>query len=76
MTQTWAELLGDEAPAAAPQDEEERRGWFRRLRSSLSASGQALARELSSVFDPRDDEAWERIEEALQIGRASCRERV
>ena len=65
MTRTWAELLGDEAPAAAPEDDERRRGWFGRLRGSLSASRQALARELSSVFDPRDDEAWERIEEAL-----------
>ena len=62
MTRTWAEFLGD--PEDAPADEEEkRRGWFGRLRESLSASRQALTREL--LFDPGDEEAWERIEEAL-----------
>ena len=67
MTRSWAELLGDEGPGAVPEEEEEgRRSWFGRLRDSLSASRQALTRELASaVFDPGDDEAWERIEEAL-----------
>ena len=62
MTRTWAEFLGDDevAPAA---DDEKRRGWFGRLRESLSSSRQALTREL--IFDPSDEEAWERIEEAL-----------
>ncbi len=37
-----------------------------RLRDSLSKSRQALTRELTSaVFDPGDDEVWERIEESL-----------
>ncbi len=59
---TWAEFLGDpeEAPA---EDDVKRRGWLGRLRESLSASRQALTRDL--LFDPGDDEAWERIEEAL-----------
>jgi len=67
VTRSWAELLGDEGPGAVPEEEEEgRRSWFGRLRDSLSASRQALTRELASaVFDPGDDEAWERIEEAL-----------
>jgi fused signal recognition particle receptor len=65
VTRTWAEFLGDEEPEARPEDFEQRRSWFGRLRDSLSASRQALARELSSAFDPGDDEAWERIEEAL-----------
>ncbi len=67
MTRSWAEFLGDGGPGAAPQEEDEgRRGWFGRLRESLAASRQALTRELASaVFDPGDDEAWERIEEAL-----------
>jgi fused signal recognition particle receptor len=62
VTLSWAEFLGDreEAPAA---DEEKRRGWLGRLRESLSSSRQALTREL--LFDPGDDESWERIEEAL-----------
>ena len=61
MTRSWAEFLdGEEAPE---QDDEQERGWFGRLRESLTASRQALTREL--LFDPGDAEAWERIEEAL-----------
>ena len=62
MTRTWAEFLGDDAVAPAA-DEERSRGWFGRLRESLSSSRQALTREL--LFDPSDEEAWERVEEAL-----------
>ena len=62
MTRTWAEFLGDDDVASAA-DEEKRRGWFGRLRESLSSSRQALTREL--LFDPSDEEAWERVEEAL-----------
>ena len=61
MTRTWAEFLGDDE--GAPEEAERQRGWFGRLRDSLTASRQALTREL--LFDPSDDEAWERIEEAL-----------
>jgi fused signal recognition particle receptor len=62
VSRSWAEFLGD--PEDAPgEDEEKRRGWFGRLRDSLTASRQALTREL--LFDPGDAEAWERIEEAL-----------
>jgi fused signal recognition particle receptor len=63
VTRTWAEFLGGDA---VPEPEAERRGWFGRLRESLGASRQALTRELAgAVFDPADDEAWERVEEAL-----------
>jgi fused signal recognition particle receptor len=62
VTRTWAEFLGEEGQAA-PEGEESRRGWFSRLRESLSASRQALTREL--LFDPTDEEAWERVEEHL-----------
>jgi fused signal recognition particle receptor len=62
VTRSWAEFLGDQDDAPA-EAEERQRGWFGRLRESLSASRQALTREL--LFDPGDDEAWERIEEAL-----------
>ncbi|HEX2044920.1 MAG TPA: signal recognition particle-docking protein FtsY [Gaiellaceae bacterium] len=61
MTRSWAEFLGDEQ--ALPDEGGERRGWFGRLRESLTASRQALTREL--LFDPGDADAWERIEEAL-----------
>ena len=62
MTRTWAEFLGDDAVAPVGDDEKSR-GWFGRLRDSLSSSRQALTREL--LFDPSDEEAWERVEEAL-----------
>ena len=66
MTRSWAELLGEETPPV--EEEEERRGWFGRLRDSLAGSRRALTQEL--FFDPADDESWERIEEALL--RADC----
>ena len=63
MSYTWAELLGDDATAA---DEPERTGVFGRLRESLAKSRRALTAELASAaFDPGDDAAWERLEEAL-----------
>jgi fused signal recognition particle receptor len=62
VTRTWAEFLGDQEAAPAA-DGEGRGGWLSRLRSSLTASRQALTREL--LFDPGDEEAWERLEEAL-----------
>jgi len=63
MSRTWAELLGDDPTEA---DEPERTGVVARVRESLAKSRRALAAELASAaFDPADDEAWERLEEAL-----------
>src|ERR671936_2015898 len=63
MARGWAELLGDES---APVAEEERAGLFSQLRDSLGKSRRALTEELAlGSFDPADDEAWERLEEAL-----------
>jgi fused signal recognition particle receptor len=63
VSYTWSELLGDKA---APEDESERTGFFARMRDSLSKSRVALTAELASAgFDSSDDEAWERLEEAL-----------
>jgi fused signal recognition particle receptor len=63
MSMTWAELLGDEVSAT---DEPERTGVFARLRDSLSKSRRALTEQLAqAAFDPSDDAAWERLEEAL-----------
>jgi len=64
MARTWAQLLGD---AEGPDEtEEEQRGFFGRLRDSLSKSRRALTDQLAAAaFDPGDDEAWERLEEAL-----------
>jgi fused signal recognition particle receptor len=66
VTRSWSELLGEEA--VPPEEEEERRGWFGRLRSSLAGSRRALTQEL--FFNPADEESWERVEEALL--RADC----
>jgi fused signal recognition particle receptor len=64
MTRTWGELLGEEK--ARPEPEAERAGFFGRLRDSLAKSRRALTAELAAAaFDPADDEAWERLEEAL-----------
>ena len=63
LSYTWAELLGDDVTVA---DERERAGVFGRLRESLAKSRRALTAELASAaFDPGDDAAWERLEEAL-----------
>jgi fused signal recognition particle receptor len=64
MARTWAELLGD---AEGPEEaEEERRGFFGRLRESLTKSRRALTEQIAvAAFDPADDASWERLEEAL-----------
>src|SRR5919198_5017178 len=63
MSRTWAELLGDEPTA---EDEPERTGFFSRMRDSLAKSRRALTEQLATAgFDAGDDEAWERLEEAL-----------
>jgi fused signal recognition particle receptor len=64
MARSWAELLGEDG--AAPDPDEERQGFFGRLRDSLGRSRRALTEQLEvAVFDPSDEAAWERLEEAL-----------
>src|SRR5258707_3988123 len=64
MARSWAELLGE--ADAAPEPEEQRAGRFARLRESLSKSRRALSEQIAvAAFDPGDDLAWERLEEAL-----------
>jgi fused signal recognition particle receptor len=64
VARTWGELLGEEDGGAEP--EEERAGLFSRLRDSLGKSRRALVGQLAlAAFDPEDDAAWERLEEAL-----------
>jgi len=70
MPRDWADLfvLADGAPAAgAPEGgEEQRRGFFRRLRENMSKTRQALAAEVqATLFEDLDEETWERLEEAL-----------
>jgi len=64
MARSWAELLGE--ADASPEPEERRAGMFSRLRESLSKSRRALTEQIAvAAFDPGDDLAWERLEEAL-----------
>jgi fused signal recognition particle receptor len=66
MARTWQEMfiLGDGAEAAA--EDERRGGWLGRLRENLSKSRRAMTQQLQAVmFDPADEEVWERLEEAL-----------
>ncbi len=72
MPRDWSELFivadGPSATLTAAGDAgaESRTGFFRRLRENLSKTRQALAAEVqASLFDTLDDEAWERLEEAL-----------
>jgi fused signal recognition particle receptor len=63
MARTWGELLGDDPTDETP---EERSRFLGRLRDSLSKSRRALTQQLTvAAFDPADEEAWERLEEAL-----------
>ena len=64
MSRTWSELLGDSDEGTRESDE--RAGFVARLRDSLAKSRRALTEQIvAAAFDPADDEAWERLEEAL-----------
>jgi fused signal recognition particle receptor len=64
MARSWGEFLGD---ADAPDETEaQQEGFFARLRDSLGKTRRAMTEQLAAAaFDPADDEAWERLEEAL-----------
>jgi fused signal recognition particle receptor len=72
MARSWAELFGD---SEGPQEtEEQRAGFFGRLRDSLGKSRRALVGELAAAaFDPGNEEDWERLEEALIRGDVGVR---
>src|SRR2546427_7035393 len=64
MARSWAQLLGE--ANASPEPDEQRAGMFSRLRDSLSKSRRALTEQIAAAaFDPGDNLAWERLEEAL-----------
>jgi len=76
MTRSWSELLGDEQEIDEP--EAERRRFFGRLRGSLGRTRNVIRLPLGR-FDPRDDESWEELEEALisaDVGTAATDELV
>src|SRR5437660_11591013 len=72
VARSWSELLGEEN--AQPEPDVERTGLFARLRDSLGKSRRALTQEIAAAaFDPGDEAAWERLEEALIAGDVGVR---
>jgi fused signal recognition particle receptor len=64
VSRTWAELLGDDGGVGVETSAES--GFFSRLRDSLGKSRRALTEQIAAAaFDPADEAAWERLEEAL-----------
>jgi fused signal recognition particle receptor len=64
MTRSWGQLLGD--TDTPDETEMQQAGFFSRLRDSLGKTRRAMTEQLAvAAFDPGDDEAWERLEEAL-----------
>jgi fused signal recognition particle receptor len=73
MARDWSDLfvVGGEPITRASEEagasaEQPRRGFFRRLRENMSKTREALGAELqATMFERLDDEAFERLEEAL-----------
>ena len=74
MARDWYDLFltvdGAAAPTAAVAEEErgeERQGFFRRLRSNMRKTREALQAEVQATLfqGDLDEETWERLEEAL-----------
>ena len=70
MARTWQDLFltddGASPASTADGETDEQRGFFRRLRANMRKTREALTAELqSTLFQTRDDEAWERLEETL-----------
>ena len=71
MARDWRELFIVDGAAAEPEEpaeerQEQRRGFFRRLRDNMAKTRTALAAEVqATLFENLDDETWERLEEAL-----------
>ena len=64
MARSWGEFLGE--TDTPDETEAEQAGFLSRLRDSLGKSRRALTEQLAAAaFDPGDDDAWERLEEAL-----------
>jgi fused signal recognition particle receptor len=74
VARDWSELfvVGDAAEGdgegGGSGSGERRRGLFRRLRENLTKTREALGGEIkATLFGPLDEQAWERLEEALIV---------
>jgi fused signal recognition particle receptor len=71
MARDWHELFitdggGAGAPSGGAETEERRRGFFRKLRTNMRKTREALQAEVqATLFENLDEETWERLEEAL-----------
>ncbi len=74
MARDWSDLFitdvarpGAAAEAAAEDEPERKRGFFRKLRQNLSKTREALGAEIHATLleGDVDEETWERLEEAL-----------
>ncbi len=72
MAREWTELFLTDRPAEQaaepePERQERRRGFFRRLRTNMRKTREALQAEVqATLFEgDLDEETWERLEEAL-----------
>jgi fused signal recognition particle receptor len=80
MARDWQDLFITRAggvataEADAPEQQEQRRGFFRRLRENMRKTREALTSELqATLFEDLDDETWERLEEALIMADVGAR---
>ena len=72
MARDWSDLFVTDAPrpaaaAAAAEEPARRRGFFKKLRTNLSKTREALGAEIQATLleGDVDEETWERLEEAL-----------
>ena len=80
MARDWQDLFitrdGGVATAEGgrARAQEQRRGFFRRLRENMRKTREALTGELqATLFEDLDDETWERLEEALIMADVGAR---
>src|SRR3954467_20244 len=78
MARDWNELFLTTAPvtaAAEPELQDERRGFFRRLRENMRKTREALQAEVQATLfqGDLDEETWERLEEALIFADVGAR---
>jgi fused signal recognition particle receptor len=80
MARDWYDLFltANGAPAEAPADAErgeEREGFFRRLRSNMRKTREALQAEVQATLfqGDLDEQTWERLEEALIFADVGAR---
>ncbi len=78
MARDWYDLFltANGAPAGPPEEiEEERQGFFRRLRTNMRKTREALQAEVQATLfqGDLDEQTWERLEEALIFADVGAR---